>query len=107
VKHCQLIDHFHGPPRLSITCNNIAPDESLLSLRGRTNKVDNKILDLDKVRCRVFDVGGSKFECGKWADCIKDVDSVVFVVFLTGYCRFLPEDPDVVSHVPAVVSVDS
>lgn len=79
------------------TCGTVTPNESLLRLRSRTRDSNSGIFDLEKVDCHVVDVGGSRPERGKWAGCIKDVDSVIFVVSLTGYCQALPEDPDVVS----------
>lgn len=65
--------------------------------------MDSSIFDLDGVKSQIIDVGGSRPERGKWADCIKGVDSVLFVVSLTGYCQSLPENPDVVSRVILVL----
>ncbi len=47
----------------------------------------------------MFDVGRSRPERNEWADCVKDINSVVFVVSLTGYCQSLPQDAEIVSHI--------
>ena len=44
----------------------------------------------------VYDVGGSRAGQKKWVHCMTDLDSVVWVVDLNGYCRYLQEDIDAV-----------
>ncbi|KAL8957335.1 MAG: hypothetical protein Q9183_006088, partial [Haloplaca sp. 2 TL-2023] len=42
----------------------------------------------------VYDVGGSRAGQKKWIHCMANLDSLVWVVDLNGYCRYLQEDID-------------
>ena len=73
------------------------PDDLLLRSRALTSTVESVTLKIDQQPCQIFDVGGSRSERNKWGQGIKDVDTLIFVAPLTGYCQPLVEDPDMVS----------
>ena len=72
-------------------------DDLLLRSRALTSTVENVTLNIDQQPCQIFDVGGSRSERNKWGHCVKDVDTLIFVAPLTGYCQPLVEDPGMVS----------
>ena len=78
------------------TSQDLVPDELLLRSSAETTRVDGVSLKIDHTRCQMLDVGGSRSERDKWAQCIK-FETLVFVVSLTGYCQPLDEDPELVS----------
>lgn len=47
--------------------------------------------------CAMIDVGGRRSQRKQWLNYFQDIDSVVFVVSLTGYYQALPENINVVS----------
>ncbi|KAK0509514.1 hypothetical protein JMJ35_007908 [Cladonia borealis] len=61
----------------------------------RCYQVENVTLKIDQQPCQIFDVGGSRSERNKWGQCIKEVDTFIFVAPLTGYCQPLVEDPEI------------
>ena len=71
-------------------------DDLLLRSRALTSTVENVTIKIDQQPCQIFDVGGSRSERNKWGQCIKDVDTFIFVAPLTGYCQPLVEDPEMV-----------
>ncbi len=77
-------------------------DDLLLRSRALTSTVEDVTLKIDQQPCQIFDVGGSRSERNKWAQCIKDVDTLIFVAPLTGYCQPLVEDPEIVRF-PSVI----
>ena len=72
------------------------PDEILLRGCYRTMGVHVTKLDIQGRPCRIYDVGGRRSERKKWPNYLQDVDMVIFVVSLTGYCQTLPEDVNTV-----------
>ena len=79
------------------TSQDLVPDELLLRSHAETTRVDGVSLKIDHTGCQILDVGGLRLERDKWAQCIKGVDTPVFVVSLTGYCQPCDEDPELVS----------
>ena len=71
-------------------------DDLLLRSRALTSTIEHVTLKIDQRPYQIFDVGGSRSERTKWTQCIKDVDALIFVAPLTGYCQPLVEDPDMV-----------
>ena len=71
-------------------------NDLLLRSRALTSTVEHVTLKIDQRPCQIFDVGGSRSERDKWTQCIKDVDALIFVAPLTGYCQPLVEDPEMV-----------
>ncbi len=56
------------------------------------------IFELGRHTYRVFDVGGQRSQRRQWIHCFEDVNCVVFVVALSGYCQNLEEDAKSVSN---------
>lgn len=48
---------------------------------------------MDKIKFRVFDVGGQRAERRKWINCFDNVTSVIFVAAISEYDQVLFEDP--------------
>ena len=71
-------------------------NDLLLRSRALTSTVEHVTLKIDQRPYQIFDVGGSRSERNKWTQCIKNVDALIFVAPLTGYCQPLVEDPEMV-----------
>lgn len=66
--------------------------EDVLRLWTHTEGVWETTLDLDDAIVKVFDMGGNRSQRRKWIHTFKDVDSIVFTVDASAYCRRLFED---------------
>lgn len=73
------------------------PDEIFLRGYHNTTVIDNARLGTKGYSCELFDFGGRRSQRKKWQSYFQDVDTVIFVVSLTGYCQALPENLNVVS----------
>ena len=83
----------------------VLSDACILRLCHMTNRIDSRMFSLDATRCQVVDVGGSKANRSSWAECAQDVDIVIFVVSLTGYCQYVSGDTSIVSLFPLSFSL--
>lgn len=72
------------------------PDEMLLRGYYTTTGAHVTKLDIKGHSCQLHDVGGRRSERKKWLNRFQDIDVVIFVVSLTGYCQAPPEDSDMV-----------
>ncbi|KAF6217704.1 hypothetical protein HO133_006531 [Letharia lupina] len=68
------------------------PDELLLRGCYRTTGIHDTKLDIEGRSCHLYDVDGRRSERKKWLNYFQDVDTIIFVVSLTGYCQALPEN---------------
>lgn len=72
--------------------DNAVSDDFLLRARVKTIGIYNRSIMIDPVQCQIYDTGGTRLQRKKWAKCFKDLDSMIYVVSLTGYCHSLFED---------------
>lgn len=77
----QVIEPGYNPSR-----------EDVLRLWTHTEGIWETTLDLDNAIVKVFDMGGNRSQRRKWIHTFKDVDSIVFTVDASAYCRRLFED---------------
>ena len=75
----------------------ITPDELLLRGYHATTGSHRAKLETKGRSCEIVDVGGRRSQRRKWLNYFQDVDTIIFVVSLTGYSQVLPENIDVVS----------
>lgn len=54
---------------------------------------------------RMFDVGGQRSERKKWIHCFENVNSLLFLVAISGYDQCLVEDKDGVSGLVSTTRV--
>lgn len=66
------------------------PDEMLLRGCFGTKGVHRTSLSFEGRSCHIYNFGGERLESKKWLGYFNDVDTVIFVVSLTGYCQNLP-----------------
>jgi G-protein alpha subunit len=69
-------------------------DQDLLRSRLRTTGITETIFDLGQLTYRMFDVGGQRSERKKWIHCFENVNSLLFLVAISGYDQCLVEDKD-------------
>jgi guanine nucleotide-binding protein subunit alpha len=72
----------------------IPNDQDLLRSRLRTTGITETIFDLGQLTYRMFDVGGQRSERKKWIHCFENVNSLLFLVAISGYDQCLVEDKD-------------
>lgn len=70
----------------------IPSQEDILRSRVKTTGITETSIHLGDKILRVFDVGGVRSERKKWIRVIENVDSVVFTVDASAYCKRLVED---------------
>ncbi|KAI5858211.1 G protein alpha subunit [Durotheca rogersii] len=72
----------------------VPTDQDLLRSRLRTTGITETIFDLGQLTYRMFDVGGQRSERKKWIHCFENVNSLLFLVAISGYDQCLVEDKD-------------
>lgn len=70
----------------------IPSQEDILRSRVRTTGITETSIHLSGKTLRVFDVGGMRSERKKWIHAFENVDSVVFTVDASAYCKTVRED---------------
>lgn len=79
-----------------------APSESQLAYliaHIMTNGVYKSNVTVDPFDFKVYDVGGTRAGRKKWGHCLgENLDFIIHVVDLNGYCQHLQEDHDTVSQ---------
>ena len=63
-----------------------------------TNGLYYSTIEGEPFRYEIIDVGGTRAMRKKWFHCMQDLDSVIFVADLNGYCQTIEEEPGVVSR---------
>ncbi|KAK2068316.1 hypothetical protein P8C59_002959 [Phyllachora maydis] len=84
---CEDLDRIWSP-------DYIPTDQDLLRSRLRTTGITETIFDLGQLTYRMFDVGGQRSERKKWIHCFENVNSLLFLVAISGYDQCLVEDKD-------------
>jgi guanine nucleotide-binding protein subunit alpha len=74
--------------------NYVPTDQDLLRSRLRTTGITETVFDLGQLTYRMFDVGGQRSERKKWIHCFENVNSLMFLVAISGYDQCLVEDKD-------------
>ncbi|KAJ8129034.1 hypothetical protein O1611_g4599 [Lasiodiplodia mahajangana] len=74
--------------------NYVPTDQDLLRTRLRTTGITETVFDLGQLTYRMFDVGGQRSERKKWIHCFENVNSLLFLVAISGYDQCLVEDKD-------------
>ena len=72
------------------------PNELLLRGFHKTRLSNNTKANIGGQSCHIDDIGGSRSNRKQWLTSLQCVDTIMFVVSLTGYCQALPEDSNVV-----------
>ncbi|KAI4270213.1 MAG: hypothetical protein LQ337_006821 [Flavoplaca oasis] len=72
--------------------NNFDPS---LCVHIMTNGLYYSTIEGEPFRYEITDVGGTRAMRKKWSRCIQDLDSVIFVADLNGYCQTIEEEPGV------------
>ncbi len=78
------------------------PDSLDLLLRSRTPSNDKHMFNIDGLRCNIIDDGGRRLEPEEWVRRFRNLDAMVYVVSLPGYCQNVPGHPPMVAS-PALV----
>lgn len=81
--------------------NDAISDELPPRVRTKRAGIDSKPVMVDDVQTEIYDVGGTRFQRQDWKECFTDLDSIIYVVSLTGYYRKLLDDECAVSQVLA------
>lgn len=82
-------------------------EEDILRSRIKTIGITETEIHLEDTTFRVFDVGGMRSQRKKWIHAFEDVDSIVFTVDTSAYCRKLFEDERVNRMLEQLVLWDS
>ena len=58
-------------------------------LRSRNLHAANDIttVDIDGLQCKILDDGGGQLEPHEWIHRFRDLDAIIYVVSLPGYCQ--------------------
>ncbi|KAL8835924.1 MAG: hypothetical protein Q9176_006608 [Flavoplaca citrina] len=72
--------------------NNFDPS---LCVHIMTNGLYYSTIEGEPFRYEIIDVGGTRAMRKKWSRCMQDLDSVIFVADLNGYCQTIEEEPGV------------
>ena len=73
------------------------PEEMLLRACYRKWRNRDTTLEILGRCCHIYDISGRRSERKKWLNYHHDVDAIIFVVSLTGYCQTLRGNTNVVS----------
>eukprot|EP01083_Nonionella_stella_P009397 27105_1 len=89
------MDYFFGKVR-EIMLENYTPTvEDSLKCRVRTTGMIEYKYDIKENEFILYDVGGQRNERKKWISLFDNVDALIFVVALNGYCSVIFEDETV------------
>ena len=69
----------------------------MLQARLRTTGITETLFELGQMNFRMMDVGGQRSERKKWIHCFEGVQTLLFMVALSGYDQCLVEDQNAVS----------
>lgn len=86
------VSHFASHIRRLMAPGYVPSQEDILRSRVKTTGVTETSFDLYDKILRVFNVGGARGERKKWIHTFENVDSIVFTVDASAYCRKLFED---------------
>lgn len=86
------VSHFASHIRRLIAPGYVPSQEDILRSRVKTTEVTETSFNLYDKILRVFNVGGVRGERKKWIHTFENVDSIVFTVDASAYCRKLFED---------------
>jgi len=67
-------------------------DQDILHSRLKTTGISETIFQVDKLKYKMFDVGGQRSERKKWIHCFDDCTAILFLVAASGYDQCLVED---------------
>ena len=70
-------------------------DQDIVHSRIKTTGVVETDFTMDKLPCKLIDVGGQRSERRKWIHCFENVTCIIFVVALSEYDQTLAEDESV------------
>ena len=70
----------------------IPDDQDMLHARLRTTGITETLFEMGHLSFRMMDVGGQRSERKKWIHCFEGVQSLLFMVALSGYDQSLVED---------------
>lgn len=73
------------------------PEAVLLRRCYRPSRNRDATLEIVGRSCHVYDISGRRSWRKKWVDYFQDVDAIIFVVSLTGYCQTFVENINAVS----------
>lgn len=88
------VSYFANNAQQLFTRGYIPSQEDILRCRLRTIGITETRIDLGEVIVRLMDMGGVRSERKKWIHAFDNMDSVVFTVDTTSYCRRLIEDEE-------------
>lgn len=86
------VSHFASHIKRLIAPEYVPSQEDILRSRVKTTGVTETSIHLYDKILRVFNVGGVRGERKKWIHTFENVDSIVFTVDSSAYCRKLFED---------------
>eukprot|EP01083_Nonionella_stella_P066210 174148_1 len=91
------IDHFLNQiTDVMVQHEDWTPDRrDILLSRIRTTGIIKREYTIQKVDFHMYDVGGQRNERKKWISLFDNVDALIFVVALNGYCSVIFEDESV------------
>ncbi|GAA5952418.1 hypothetical protein JCM3765_001967 [Sporobolomyces pararoseus] len=82
---------FDALPRTSER-GYLPTDEDILRTRVRSTGIVEEIIQLEKTRVVIIDVGGQRSERRKWVSCFENVQLLIFVAAISEYDQYLYED---------------
>jgi len=89
------IEYFINSAERIIQLDYIPSSDDIFQARARTSGVVTIEFTLDKIMCRMVDVGGQRNERKKWISHFDNVTAIMFLVSLSEYDKFLLEDSTV------------
>lgn len=78
-----------------ISSSFIPTEEDIVMARKRTTGVVETSIKYGGINWSIVDVGGQRSERRKWLNCFENVNGILYVVNLAGYCSVLFEDKQV------------
>lgn len=88
--YIESLDRFYQP-------DWVPSNQDMLHARLRTTGTTEQQFDLGHFRYLMIDVGGQRSERKKWIHCFEGVQTLLFLVALSGYDQCLVEDQSAVS----------
>jgi len=93
---------FFGKIDQLFTPDWLPDNQDMLHSRLRTTGITETLFEMRKLNFRMMDVGGQRSERKKWIHCFEGVQTLLFLVALSGYDQSLLEDQNAVrSFVPS------
>ncbi|KAL1978688.1 hypothetical protein VTN31DRAFT_1547 [Thermomyces dupontii] len=86
------LHYFFGKIDELFTPDWLPDNQDMLHSRLRTTGITETLFEMRKLNFRMMDVGGQRSERKKWIHCFEGVQTLLFLVALSGYDQSLLED---------------